>query len=100
MSKYDVNTLITSDSTKYNKDCKDFCCLQDGLMGDYKYCNFSKLCRQVDFDVDGKAISMESHYCPVVDPKTNEVVEWDYYCTGKHDLRCHAEKTEGDDKAS
>jgi len=100
MNKYDVNTLITSDSTKYNKDCKDFCCLRDGtILGDSKYCDLSKFCIQADY-VNGVAVPMENHYCPVIDPKTNKVVEWDYYCTGKHDHRSYEERIDGDDKAS
>ena len=101
MSKHGVNTLITSDSTKYNKDCKDFCCLRDGtLTGDYKYCNFSKLCQQSDIDANGQPVPIESHICPVVIPITNQIIEYEQYCTGMHDLRSLAERIEGDDKIS
>ena len=46
-----------------------------------------------------KVVPMESHYCPVVNPLTNEVVEWGYYCTGLHDHRPLVERQE-DDKIS
>lgn len=88
------------DYIKYRKDCKDFECLKDGTVyGEYKYCNLSRICRQVDI-VDGELVPMESHYCPVVDSKTGEVIEWEYYCTGIHDKRSRSERSDGDDKIS
>ncbi len=50
--------------------------------------------------MNGKTVSMESHYCPVVNPLTNEIVEWEYYCTGMPDERSKDEKLDGDDKVS
>jgi len=92
--------MATSDSIKYYKQCKDFECLEDGtIYKECKYCNLSRQCRQVDI-VGGVTIPMESHYCPVVDPKTGEVVEWEYYCTGLHDDRTFNERSSGDDKIS
>lgn len=94
------SALATKDSIKYNKDCPDFECLEDGtIIRECKYCNLSRKCRQVDI-VDGKTIPMESHYCPVVNPITNEIVEWEYYCTGKYDVRSKGERMSGDDKVS
>jgi hypothetical protein len=88
----------TSDSLKYKKDCSDFVCLNDGtIYRECRYCNHSTVCQQVDI-VKGKPVPMESHYCPVVDPVTNETVEWEYYCTGMHDIRHRDERKEGDDK--
>lgn len=90
----------TSDSIKYNKDCDDFIVLEDGtLIGEYKYCNHSSECRQVDFSFNAKAIPMESHYLPIIDIKTGEVIEHQYFCTGMHDLRPLKERIE-DNKAN
>lgn len=89
----------TPDSIKYKKDCPDFICLEDGLMGDYKYCNLSTICTQAGY-LDGKPVPMENHYCPVVDPKTNELSHYDYYCTGKYDSRHREERLAGDEEAS
>lgn len=96
----DTTFNITShDSIVYRKHCKDFVSLNDGtLMGEYKYCNLSRQCRQIDM-VDGSPVPMESHYCPVVDPRTGEVIEFEYYCTGMHDCRSRNERLE-DDKIS
>lgn len=92
--------LKTPDSIKYNKDCHDFVCLKDGtLFGDYRYCQLSTKCRQSDY-VDDKPVPMETHYCKVVDPKTGETVNWEYYCTGKHDRRERGERLEGDERVS
>jgi len=89
----------TSDSVKYNKDCPDFECLEDGtLTRECRYCNLSTVCRQVDI-IGGQAVPMESHYLPITDIITNEVIEWQYFCTGMHDLRPYSERLE-DDKAS
>ena len=88
--------LATSDSIHYRKHCKDFKCLSDGtLTGEYKYCNLSNECRQIDM-IDNKPIPMESHYCPVVNPFTEEIVEWGYYCTGMHDVRPLSERVDDD----
>lgn len=90
----------TLDSTKYRKNCLDFICLNDGTVGgDCKYCNYSSKCRQVDFSFNAKAIAMESHYLPIIDVKTGEVIEFQYFCTGMHDLRSLKERIE-DDKVS
>lgn len=89
----------TTDAIHYKKDCPDFECLEDGtIMRECKYCNLSFVCRQVDI-VNGQAIPMESHYLPIKDPVTGEDTEWEYFCTGMHDLRPYIERKE-DDKAS
>ena len=99
MSNEDKKQMATLDSTRYNKDCKDFICLNDGtIYRDCKYCDLSIKCRQVDL-VFGNTIPMESHYCPIVNPNTNEIVEWEYYCTGMHDTRPLKERKE-DEKIS
>lgn len=98
MSK-NIDKIVTPDSIKYNKDCKDFVCLNDGtIYRECKYCNLSTNCRQIDFS-DGEAVPMESHYCPVADPTTQKIVQWEYYCTGTHDDRPLEERQE-DDKIS
>lgn len=90
----------TPDSIKYKKDCPDFVCLKDGtLIGDYKYCNLSTICTQAGY-LNGKPMPMENHYCPVVDPRTNELLHYDYYCTGKYDTRHRQERLAGDEKIS
>ena len=89
----------TQDAIKYNKDCDDFQCLEDGTVTkECKYCNLSTVCRQVDF-VDGVAVPMENHYLPILDPQNGRIIEWEYYCTGMHDYRPHKERLE-DDKVS
>lgn len=99
MSDILVSTERTADSIKYNKDCMDFISLEDGsIVGEYKYCNRSVNCRQVGM-INGRPISMESHYLPIVNPNTNEVIEWQYFCTGMYDLRPLKERIE-DDKVS
>jgi len=91
--------MASYDSVTYKKHCKDFVSLKDGtIVGDYKYCNLSRRCRQIDI-VNGSPVPMESHYCPVVDPNTGEVLEFEYYCTGMHDCRPRPERLE-DDKVS
>jgi len=94
------NIIIPSDdSVKYNKDCADFVKYEDGtLVGEYRYCNLSNICRQVDM-VDGEAVPMESHYKKVKDAITGEVIEERHFCTGMHDLRTLKERAE-DDKVS
>ena len=98
MSNEDKKNMSTSDAIKYNKDCRDFICLSEGtLFGDHRYCNLSLQCRQVDV-VGTDTIPMESHYCPIVNPKTQEIIEWQYYCTGKHDNRSLEERKDSDEK--
>jgi hypothetical protein len=88
-----------TDAETYNKDCEDFECLEDGtLTRECKYCNLSLVCKQIGFE-NGKPISMKSDYLPLRDAKTNEVVEWEYFCTGMYDYRPLIERVE-DDKAS
>jgi len=59
----------TQDSIKYNKDCDDFVCLDDGTkVGECKYCNLSLVCRQIDILPNGENIPMTAHYLPVLDP--------------------------------
>lgn len=87
----------TPDSIRYNKDCDDFICLEDGtITGEYKYCNRSLGCRQVGFGLGAKAIPMESHYLPIIDVKTGEVMEFQYFCTGMYDLRPLKERIDDD----
>jgi len=89
----------TTDAERYGKDCPDFECLEDGtITKECKYCNLSQVCRQVGV-VNGELVPMENHYLPIMDPKTGETVEWDYFCTGMHDLRPYKERLE-DDKVS
>lgn len=89
----------TADSIKYNKDCDDFVCLDDGtIMRECKYCNLSLVCRQIDILPGGKTMPMEGHYLPIVDDK-GEIMEWQMFCTGMYDLRPLNERKE-DDKAS
>jgi hypothetical protein len=93
------DNIRSDDSIRYKKDCADFVCLNDGtIYRECKYCELSRQCKQIDF-VDGEAIPMESHYCPVKDPNTGELIEWEYYCTGKHDIRSRNERID-DDKIS
>lgn len=100
MSSNQKNRLATPDAIKYRKDCPDFICLNDGtIYRECRYCELSLKCRQVDI-VDGETVPMESHFCPVVDPVTNEIVTWEYYCTGMYDNRPLDERVSGDDKIS
>lgn len=100
MSNEDKPRMATPDSVRYNKDCPDFECLEDGtLYRECKYCNLSLKCHQIDI-VNGKPVPMEQHYCPIVDPKINEIVSWEYFCTGMHDKRSREERLDGDDKVS
>ena len=86
----------TPDSTKYKKDCWDFVCLEDGtIVRECRYCNLSLQCRQIDFDINGKAIPMESHYLPVYDTK-GELVAHELFCTGMYDPRSLNERLEDD----
>lgn len=87
----------TSDSLKYNKDCWDFVCLEDGtIVRECRYCNLSLVCRQIDVLPNGEVIPMESHYLPVIDPFTGEVVSHELFCTGTHDPRPLKERLEDD----
>jgi len=90
----------TQDAIKYKKDCSDFICLNDAtLTKDYRYCELSTQCRQVDVLPNGKSLPMEANYLPMVDTSTGEVVAQELYCTGMHDLRSLLERIE-DDKVS
>ena len=94
----------TYDAIKYKKDCDDFVCLDDGtIMRECKYCNLSSLCRQIDILPNGDTVAMESHYLPVTNITFDdagtphvEVLEWQYFCTGMHDLRPYKERLEDD----
>jgi hypothetical protein len=88
----------TKDSIKYNKDCDDFQCLEDGtIVRECRYCNLSLHCRQIDIGLDGKSIPMESHYL-VLTAKDGEPFH-ELFCTGLYDLRSRSERIE-DDKVS
>lgn len=90
----------TTDSNKYNKDCGDFVCLDDGtVVGECRYCNLSLVCRQIDVLSDGSVVPMESHYLPIADGKTGEIIAHELFCTGMYDLRPLKEREE-DDKVS
>ena len=90
----------TQDSIKYNKDCGDFKCLNDGtVIGECKYCELSTQCRQTDILPNGKTIGMEAHYLPIYDAK-GELVIHELFCTGHHDIRPYKELIDGDDKVS
>lgn len=90
----------TQDSIKYNKDCGDFVCLDDGtVVRECKYCNLSLMCRQIDVLPNGDVVPMEAHYLPLVSPTTGEVVSHELFCTGMHDERPLKERLE-DDKVS
>lgn len=90
----------TNDAIKFNKDCQNFKNLDDGtITGEYRYCNLSLQCRQIDVLRNGDVVSMESHYLPIIDSITSEVLSHELFCTGMHDLRPYYEKFE-DDKIS
>lgn len=60
------------DPLKSGKDCMDFTPLNDGtLAGDPKYCQHSRLCRQ---------IGMKSDYIFFISSLGEE--DMDYFCTG------------------
>lgn len=89
----------THDSVKYEKNCGDFVCLEDGtITKECRYCNWSLQCRQIDIGADGKPIQMESNYLPVYDAGGN-LQSHELFCTGVYDLRPHEERLE-DDKVS
>jgi hypothetical protein len=94
-----MNDERNSDSIKYDKDCINFKCLNDGTAtGESRYCDLSGLCRQIDF-IGTVVVPMESHYLSIIDPITGIVTAHELYCTGMHDLRPLAERFE-DDKVS
>ena len=87
----------TPDSVKYKKDCSDFVSLNDAtLTKDYRYCELSTQCRQVDILRNGKSVPMEANYLPMIDTATGEVVSQELYCTGMHDNRSLPERIEDD----
>lgn len=89
----------TQDAIKYNKNCDDFVCLDDGtIMRECKYCNLSLVCRQVDILSGAETLPMEGHVLPVFDEK-GMLTEHAIFCTGMHDLRPLKERIE-DDKVS
>ena len=89
----------TPDSIKYNKDCADFICLDDGtIVRECRYCNFSTMCRQIDILPNGETMPMEGHILPVYDEK-GMLIEHQIFCTGMYDLRPLKERIE-DDKVS
>lgn len=95
-----IKKIISSDALRYRKDCMDFVKLDDGtIVGDYKYCNLSRCCRQVDV-VEGRVVPMRSDYLPVADPVTGIVNEWADYCTGLHDKRSKLERFTSDERVS
>lgn len=99
ISKQERENGKTQDSKKYNKDCCDFQNLQDGsVLGEYKYCEFSTQCRQIDILSNGDTVGMESHFLPIFDAQGN-IISHELFCTGMHDLRPYKEKLE-DDKVS
>jgi len=86
-----------SDAEKYNKDCQDFESLEDGtITGEYKYCNHSLVCRQIDILANGTVVPMEACYLPIYDAITGEVKCQELFCTGMHDNRPHKERIEDD----
>lgn len=96
----DDGSECTKDSIKYKKNCCNFISLNDGTsIGDYKYCNLSLECRQIDVLFDGTVVPMESHYISIINPITGEVIAHDLFCTGMHDLRPLKERIE-DNKVS
>lgn len=99
MSDVLVSIERTTDSIKYNKDCRDFISKKDGtIVGESKYCEMSELCHQMDM-LNGRPVQMESHYLPITDSTTGEVIEWQYFCTGVYDFRPLKERME-DNKVS
>lgn len=74
---------------KHNKDCTDWCPLQDGSggIGDPKYCNLSLLCRQ---------IGMKTDWYNFYNHETKEY-DFDYFCTG---MRVNDTNKSDDDEVS
>lgn len=61
-----------NDPTKQGKDCEDFIPLSDGTRsGDPKYCNLSRLCRQLGMKSDWYRFKDE-----------NGDASFDYFCRG------------------
>ena len=88
----------TQDAIKYDKDCDDFQCLDDGtIVRECRYCNLSVRCQQTDELPDGTVVGMESHFLPVFNAAG--VLSHELFCTGKHDPRPLKERFE-DDKVS
>lgn len=68
-----MSNLINVNPKKHNKDCGDWCPLKDGsLCGDQKYCNLSRLCKQM---------GMKSDWYKFFNHETGEY-DFDYFCTG------------------
>jgi len=64
---------IININKKHNKDCMDWCPMEDGTkVGDTKYCSLSLLCRQ---------INMKSDWLSFINKETGKL-EFDYFCTG------------------
>ena len=98
ISDSDKEVGRTKDSEKYNKDCYDFQCLEDGtIVRECRYCNLSLNCRQIDIGTNGDTIPMESHYLELITLAGEKFHE--LFCTGMYDLRSLNERIE-DDKAS
>jgi len=103
MSKFLISILKeerengrTPDSIKYKKDCPDFVCLEDGtITKEYKYCNLSLQCRQVDIVTNCETFPMEANYLPVYDAK-GHLHSHELFCTGMHDIRSYIERLEDD----
>ena len=87
---------MTQDAKKYNKDCPDFQCLDDGtVLGECKYCNLSTVCRQIGILPNGEMVPMEGHFLPVID-ENGQLVAHEIFCTGMIDHRPHKERIEDD----
>ena len=85
----------SKDSIKYKKDCCNFVSFDDGTsVGDYRYCNLSLICRQIDVLFDGTVVPMESHYVKVFNPISGELESHELFCTGMRDLRPLKERIE------
>ena len=70
------NILIPSerDPVRRGKECPDWCPMADGTKtGDPKYCELSRVCRQIGY---------KSDWAQIIDAKTGEVLDHDYLCTG------------------
>lgn len=68
-----MSNIIIPGKRKYNKDCVDWCPLEDGTFtGDPKYCNLSIQCKQ---------IGMKTDWCHFRD-ETGQ--NFDYFCTGMY----------------
>ena len=77
------------------KDCKDFVPLNDGtILGDKKYCNLSKQCKQID--MYSEYVECYEFYLDS-DGILNKRSVREYLCTGKRPL---FEERSKDEKAS